>query len=133
MEPQLSSNKEEVDIETAVETSAGQSTASTPCKVVRERGDGCLSTEGTCSPETNGEATSVALSGRVLRDRSMRALPAWRQSDLGEDQAEGTRDAAANRRRKAIYPRRRRSAAASAGSSDADYGQPDEYVRLLTP
>ncbi|XP_057186663.1 E3 ubiquitin-protein ligase ZFP91 isoform X2 [Triplophysa rosa] len=126
MEPQLSSNKEEVDIETAVETSAEQSTASTPCKAVRERGDGCLSTEGTCSAETNGAATSVAVSGRVLRDRSMRALPAWRQNDLGEDRAEGTRDAAANRRRKAIYPRRRRSAVASAGSSDADYGQPDE-------
>lgn len=127
MEPQLSSNKEEVEIETAVEKSAEQSTASTPRKAVRGRGDGCLDIEGTCSPETNGAATSVAGSGRVLRDRSMRALPAWRQSDLGEDLAEGTRDAAANRRRKAVCPRRRRSAAASAGTSDADYGQPDEY------
>lgn len=130
MEPQLSGNKEEVENEAAVEKSAEQSTASTPSKAARGRGEGCLDMEETRSPETNGAVVSVAGSGRVLRDRSTRALPAWRQSDLGDDPAEGTRDAAANRRRKAICPRRRRSAAAAAATSDADCGQPDEYVRL---
>ncbi|XP_058641005.1 myoneurin isoform X2 [Onychostoma macrolepis] len=119
MEPQLSNNKEEVENEAALEKSAGQSTASTPCRASRGRGDGCLKTEGTCPPETNGAAPSVAGSGRVLRDRSTRAIPVWRQSDIGEDRGEVTRDAAANRRRKAKCPRRRKSAAAAQGSSDA--------------
>ncbi|KAL0203426.1 hypothetical protein M9458_001444, partial [Cirrhinus mrigala] len=101
MEPQLSNNKEEVENETAMEKSAGQSTASTPCRAFRGL---------SCPPETNGAATSVAGSGRVLRDR---------QSDIAEDRNELTRDAAANRRRKAKCPRRRKSAAAAAGSSDA--------------
>lgn len=127
MEPQASNNKEkedvEVESETAVEKSTEQSTASTPRRAVRGRGDGCLKIEVT-SPETNGATTSAAGSGRVLRDRSTRALPSWRQSDLAEDQTEVIRDAAANRRRKAICPRRSRSAAA--GSSDADIDQPVE-------
>ncbi|XP_067297431.1 E3 ubiquitin-protein ligase ZFP91 isoform X2 [Pseudorasbora parva] len=119
MEPQLPNNKEEVESEAAMEKSAGQSTASSPCRVFRGRGDVCLTTEGTCPPETNGAATSVAGSGRVLRDRSTRAIPVWRQSDIGEDRDEVSREAAANRRRKAKCPRRRKSAAAAAGSSDA--------------
>lgn len=131
MEPQLSNNKEEVENEAALEKSAGQSTASTPCRAFRGRGE-------SCPPETNGAATSVAGSGRVLRDRSTRAIPVWRQSDIGEDRGEVTRDAAANRRRKAKCPRRRKSAAAAQGSSDAarqfsvDCVLPDEYVRLLS-
>ncbi|XP_043100091.1 E3 ubiquitin-protein ligase ZFP91 isoform X3 [Puntigrus tetrazona] len=133
MEPQLSNNKEEVENEAALEKSAGQSTASTPCRAFRGRGDGCLKTEGACPPETNGAAPSVAGSGRVLRDRSTRAIPVWRQSDIGEDRGEVTRDAAANRRRKAKCPRRRKSAAAAQGSSDAakefsvDRDLPDEF------
>ncbi|XP_026116380.1 zinc finger protein 692-like isoform X2 [Carassius auratus] len=119
MEPQLSNNKEEMEKEAALEKSAGQSTASTPCRAFRGRGDGCLKTEGTCPPETNGAAPSVAGSGRVLRDRSTRAIPVWRQSDFGEGRGEVTRDAAANRRRKAKCPRRRKSAAAAQGSSNA--------------
>ncbi|XP_026106137.1 zinc finger protein 692-like isoform X3 [Carassius auratus] len=119
MEPQLSNNKEEVENETAMEKSAGQSTTSTPCRAIRGRGDGCLKTEVTCPPETNGAATSVGGSGRVLRDRSTRTIPVWRQSDIGEDRDEVTRDAAANRRRKAKCPRRRKNVAAAAGSSDA--------------
>uniref|UniRef100_A0A8C1LVA4 E3 ubiquitin-protein ligase ZFP91 n=1 Tax=Cyprinus carpio TaxID=7962 RepID=A0A8C1LVA4_CYPCA len=119
MEPQLSNNKDEMENEAALEKSAGQSTASTPCRAFRGRGDGCLKTEGTCPPETNGAAPSVAGSGRVLRDRSTRAIPVWRQSDIGEGQGEVTREAAANRRRKAKCPRRRKSAAAAQGSSNA--------------
>ncbi|XP_059410334.1 zinc finger protein 692-like isoform X5 [Carassius carassius] len=119
MEPQLSNNKEEMEKEAALEKSAGQSTASTPCRAFRGRGDGCLKTEGTCPPETNGAAPSVAGSGRVLRDRSTRAIPVWRQSDIGESRGEVTRDAVANRRRKAKCPRRRKSAAAAQGSSNA--------------
>lgn len=138
MEPQLSNNKEEVENEAALEKSAGQSTASTPCRAFRGRGDGCLKTEGTCPPETNGAATSVAGSGRVLRDRSTRTIPVWRQSDIGEVRGEVTRDAAANRRRKAKCPRRRKSAGAAQGSSNAasqfsvDCVLPNEYVRLLS-
>uniref|UniRef100_A0A8C1VKS9 E3 ubiquitin-protein ligase ZFP91 n=1 Tax=Cyprinus carpio TaxID=7962 RepID=A0A8C1VKS9_CYPCA len=119
MEPQLSNNKDEMENEAALEKSAGQSTASTPCRAFRGRGDGCLKTEGTCPPETNGAAPSVAGSGRVLRDRSTRAIPVWRQSDIEEGRGEVTREAAANRRRKAKCPRRRKSAAAAQGSSNA--------------
>ncbi|XP_043100117.1 zinc finger protein 628 isoform X6 [Puntigrus tetrazona] len=138
MEPQLSNNKEEVENEAALEKSAGQSTASTPCRAFRGRGDGCLKTEGACPPETNGAAPSVAGSGRVLRDRSTRAIPVWRQSDIGEDRGEVTRDAAANRRRKAKCPRRRKSAAAAQGSSDAakefsvDRDLPDDEEDAIT-
>ncbi|XP_048052707.1 E3 ubiquitin-protein ligase ZFP91 isoform X2 [Megalobrama amblycephala] len=133
MEPQLSNNKEEVESETAMERSAGQSTASSPCRAFRGRGDGCLKTEVTSPPDTNGAATSVAGSGRVLRDRSTRTIPVWRQIDIREDRDEVSRDAAANRRRKAKCPRRRKSAAAAAGSSEAgresggDCDLPDEF------
>ncbi|XP_042572519.1 E3 ubiquitin-protein ligase ZFP91-like isoform X2 [Cyprinus carpio] len=133
MEPQLSNNKDEMENEAALEKSAGQSTASTPCRAFRGRGDGCLKTEGTCPPETNGAAPSVAGSGRVLRDRSTRAIPVWRQRYIGEGQGEVTREAAANRRRKAKCPRRRKSAAAAQGSSNAarefsgDCDLPDEF------
>ncbi|KAK7166078.1 hypothetical protein R3I93_005994 [Phoxinus phoxinus] len=119
MEPQLPNNKEEVESETAMEKSAGQSTASSPCSASRGRGEGCLATEGTCPPETNGAVTSQTGSGRVLRDRSTRTIPVWRQSDIGEERDELSREAAANRRRKAKCPRRRKSAVAAAGSSDA--------------
>ncbi|XP_077102704.1 uncharacterized protein zfp91 isoform X1 [Siphateles boraxobius] len=119
MEPQLPNNKEEVESEPAMEKSAGQSTASSPCRTFRGRGEGCLATEGICPPESNGAATSQAGSGRVLRDRSTRTIPVWRQSDIGEDREELSREAAANRRRKAKCPRRRKSAVAAAGSSDA--------------
>nr|XP_021326902.1 E3 ubiquitin-protein ligase ZFP91 isoform X5 [Danio rerio] len=119
MEPQLSSNKEETESETAIEKSAGQSTASSPCRASRGRGDGCFNTEVTCPPETNGAATSATGSGRVLRDRSTRTIPVWRQTDISEDLAEVSRDASGNRRRKAKCPRRRKSPAAAAASSDA--------------
>lgn len=137
MEPQLSSNKEETESETAIEKSAGQSTASSPCRASRGRGDGCFNTEVTCPPETNGAATSATGSGRVLRDRSTRTIPVWRQTDISEDLAEVSRDASGNRRRKAKCPRRRKSPAAAAASSDAgkdsggDCDLLDEYVPLL--
>ncbi len=69
---------------------------------------------------------------------STRAIPVWRQSDIGEDRGEVTRDACGESPRKAKCPRRRKSAAAGQGSSDAarqfsvDCVLPDEYVRLLS-
>ncbi|XP_051993775.1 E3 ubiquitin-protein ligase ZFP91-like isoform X1 [Xyrauchen texanus] len=114
---ELSNNNDAVESEMmTVEKSAGQSTPSTPHRASRE-GDGYLNTERTCSTETDRPASSLTGSGRVLRDRSMRTLPLWRQSDIGEDEV--TCDAAANRRRKASFPRRRRNTAAAAGSLDA--------------
>ncbi|XP_051558878.1 E3 ubiquitin-protein ligase ZFP91 isoform X2 [Myxocyprinus asiaticus] len=117
MEPQLSNNKDEVESEMAVEKSADQSAASTPHRASRGREDGCLNTEEACSRETNGSASSLTGSGRVLRDRSMRSLPLWRQSDIGEDEV--ICETAANRRRKASFPRRKKSTAAGAGSLDS--------------
>ncbi|XP_039546672.1 E3 ubiquitin-protein ligase ZFP91 isoform X3 [Pimephales promelas] len=128
MEPQLPNNKEVEESETAMEKSAGQSTGSSPCRASGGREEGCLATEGTCPPETNGAATSQAGSGRVLRDRSTRTIPVWRQSDIGEDRDEVSREAAANRRRKAKCPRRRKSAVAAAGSFDAARESGVEYV-----
>ncbi|TRZ00866.1 hypothetical protein DNTS_034086 [Danionella cerebrum] len=112
MEPQVS-NKEDVESETALEKSTGQSSASSPN---RGRGEGCFHTDLTLLPETNGAASG---SGRVLRDRSTRTVPGWRQSDISLEPAEVSREGSGNRRRKAKCPRRRKSAAAVSGSSDA--------------
>ncbi|XP_076845662.1 uncharacterized protein zfp91 isoform X2 [Brachyhypopomus gauderio] len=134
MEPQnvkTSDNKEEAElaVEKASQKSPSQPAPSTPRRALRGRGAGRLKTEVPCSPDTNGAATSVSGCGRVLRDRSTRAVPAWRQSDIGEDKDEPPRDAA-SRRRKAVCPRRRKNAAAASSSEANDSGRPAESEEI---
>ncbi|XP_030644004.1 E3 ubiquitin-protein ligase ZFP91 [Chanos chanos] len=122
MEPQNvrpTENKEEtgVDNERAAQKSPGPSTTSTPRRAIRGRGAGRPKAEVPCSPGTNGATTSTTSSGRVLRDRSTRGVPVWRQSETGEDTDELSHDTAANRRRKPACPRRRRNVAAASSET----------------
>lgn len=65
------------------------------------------------APDVNGTAgTGAPGSGRVLRDRSTRAVPLWRRKDIAEEQdddGEAEEDDEAPRRRKGSCPRRRRN------------------------
>ncbi|KAK1791697.1 hypothetical protein P4O66_013182 [Electrophorus voltai] len=108
MEPQIvqtSAYKEEAEPapDKASQRSPTRPTPSMPRRALRGRGAGRPKTEVPCAPDTNGAAASAPGCGRVLRDRSTRAVPAWRQSDIGEDKE-------APSRRKAVCPRRKRTA-----------------------
>ncbi|XP_067107125.1 E3 ubiquitin-protein ligase ZFP91 isoform X1 [Osmerus mordax] len=71
-------------------------------RALRERGVGRKRTGASASPDTNGD-TAVSqsqISGRVLRDRSTRTIPAWLRSDQSDDGEDVIPDVSANRRRK---------------------------------
>lgn len=119
MEPPMSEtvgNKEDRQLaianEEAAQTSPSQGAVSTPRRALRGRGAHRSKTEVSL-PDRNGAASSTPTSGRVLRDRSTRAVPAWRLNDASEDTEEPGCEVDSNRRRKPANPRRRKSAAAA--------------------
>ncbi|XP_076150784.1 uncharacterized protein zfp91 isoform X1 [Alosa pseudoharengus] len=135
MEPPMSEiigNKEERQLaiasEEAAQTSPSQGAVSTPRRALRGRGAYRSKTEVSNSPNRNGAASSTPTSGRVLRDRSTRAVPAWRLNEASEDTEEPGCDADSNRRRKPANPRRRRNTAAASAtevvSETADHSRP---------
>ncbi|TNN62789.1 E3 ubiquitin-protein ligase ZFP91 [Liparis tanakae] len=97
----------------------------TPRRGLRERG-ACRSRSGV-SPsltDVNGAASSPQSSGRVLRDRSTRAVPAWLKDtksggDDDEEEDEPIPDAGATKRRKVSHARRKKTPD-SAGSAEAE-------------
>ncbi|XP_063074774.1 E3 ubiquitin-protein ligase ZFP91 isoform X2 [Engraulis encrasicolus] len=133
MEPQMSEiiGKEDTPLaaanEEAAQTSASQGAVPTPGKALRGRGACRSKTEVSNSSNKNGAANTPA-SGRVLRDRSTRTLPAWRLHEASEDTEETGRDTDSNRRRKPANPRRRRSTTAASGvevvSETGDHSRP---------
>ncbi|AWP05623.1 putative E3 ubiquitin-protein ligase ZFP91-like [Scophthalmus maximus] len=76
---------------------------------LRERGAG-RPRSGVCAPLTgvNGAAASPLSSGRVLRDRSTRAVPAWLKDTKSDDEDEPSPDPAATKRRKVPNSRRKK-------------------------
>ncbi|XP_062373706.1 E3 ubiquitin-protein ligase ZFP91 isoform X2 [Sardina pilchardus] len=135
MEPPMSEtigNKEERQLaiasEEAAQTSPSQGAVSTPRRALRGRGAYRSKTEVSNSPNRNGAASSTPASGRVLRDRSTRAVPAWRLNEASEDTEEPGCDADSNRRRKPANPRRRRNTAAASAtevvSETGDHSRP---------
>lgn len=86
------------------------STSVTPRRGLRERGPGRpRSGVSALSADMNGASSSPQGSGRVLRDRSTRAVPAWLKDTKSEEDEEETNvDAGATKRRKVSNSRRKK-------------------------
>uniref|UniRef100_A0A4W5LT43 E3 ubiquitin-protein ligase ZFP91 n=1 Tax=Hucho hucho TaxID=62062 RepID=A0A4W5LT43_9TELE len=120
MEPQITDNnkREEPEDDKATVQSPASSAPVTPRRTSRGRGVG--REKGVSpSPCTNGATPGTPSSGRVLRDRSTRTVPAWLQSEKSDDAEESSPDKAVNRRRKAACPRPRKNASSSAASTES--------------
>ncbi|XP_029950047.1 E3 ubiquitin-protein ligase ZFP91 isoform X2 [Salarias fasciatus] len=112
---------EEATGDKAAEQTPVTGTAGTPRRALRERGAG--RPRSGVSPsvtEVNGAAaSSPQTSGRVLRDRSTRAVPAWlKDTRSDEDEEEPSLDSGATKRRK-VSNSRRKKYPESAGPSEA--------------
>lgn len=117
----------------AAEPTPATSTIVTPRRGLRERGAGRPRSGVSASlTDINGAASSPQGSGRVLRDRSTRAVPAWLK-DTKSDEDEPNPDTGATKRRKVSNSRRKKNSE-SAGSAEAGGGfagdslQGTEYV-----
>ncbi|XP_041760350.2 E3 ubiquitin-protein ligase ZFP91 isoform X2 [Coregonus clupeaformis] len=117
MEPQITDNnkREVTEDDKATIQSPASSAAVTPRRTSRGRGVGRKKGVSP-SPCTNGATPGTPSSGRVLRDRSTRTVPAWLQSEKSDDAEESSPDKAVNRRRKAACPRPRKNASSAAST-----------------
>ncbi|XP_042341237.1 E3 ubiquitin-protein ligase ZFP91 isoform X2 [Plectropomus leopardus] len=107
----------------AAEETPATSTVSTPRRGLRERGP-CRPRSGVSATLTdvNGAASSPQSSGRVLRDRSTRAVPAWlKDTKSDDDEDEPSPDSGTTKRRKVSNSRRKKNSE-SAGSVEAGGG-----------
>ncbi|XP_044046976.1 E3 ubiquitin-protein ligase ZFP91 isoform X2 [Siniperca chuatsi] len=107
----------------AAEQTAATSTTVTPRRGLRERGAGRPRSGVSASlTDVNGAASSPQSSGRVLRDRSTRAVPAWlKDIKSDDDEDEPSPDTGATKRRKVSNSRRKKNSE-SAGSAEAGGG-----------
>lgn len=107
----------------AAEQTPATSTTATPRRGLRKRGAGRPRSGVTASfPDTNGAASSPQSTGRVLRDRSTRAVPAWLKDSKSDDEEdEPNPDTGAVKRRK-VSNSRRKKPAETAGLVDAGGG-----------
>ncbi|KAM3864873.1 uncharacterized protein zfp91 [Diretmus argenteus] len=103
----------------AADQTSATSTTSTPRRGLRERGAGRQKPGVSASPDTNGAAPSPQSSGRVLRDRSTRAVPAWLKDSKSDDEDESSPDTSATKRRKVSNSKRKKNAECG-GSAAAD-------------
>ncbi|XP_010901630.1 E3 ubiquitin-protein ligase ZFP91 [Esox lucius] len=147
MEPQIAqsgdNNKgEETEDDKATVQSPPSSEVVTPRRTTRGRGVGRQKKGVSPSPDTNGATPTTPSSGRVLRDRSTRTVPAWLQSEKSDDAEESSPDTAVNRRRKAACPRPRKNAASAASiestgeaedDSGHDKGDPKKSADVQAP
>lgn len=95
----------------AAEQTPAPSTIATPRRGLRERGASRPRSGVSASlTDVNGTASSPQSSGRVLRDRSTRAVPAWlKDTKSDEDEDQPSPDAGANKRRKVSNSRRKKN------------------------
>ncbi|KAM9363708.1 uncharacterized protein zfp91 [Symphorus nematophorus] len=108
----------------AAEQTPATSTTVTPRRGLRERGAGRPRSGGVSASLTdvNGAASSPQSSGRVLRDRSTRAVPAWlKDTKSDDDEDEPSPDTGATKRRKVSNSRRKKNSE-SAGCAEAGGG-----------
>ncbi|KAK9540190.1 hypothetical protein VZT92_002659 [Zoarces viviparus] len=103
----------------AAEGTPAASATVTPRRGLRERG-ACRPRSGVSASLTdvNGAASSPQSSGRVLRDRSTRAVPAWLKDTKSDDEDEPSPDTGATKRRKVSNSRRKKNSE-FAGSAEA--------------
>lgn len=106
---------EEATEDKAAEQTPAASTAGTPRRALRERAAGRpRSGVSAPLPDVNGAASSPQTSGRVLRDRSTRAVPAWlKDSKSDDDEDEPSPDNGATKRRKVSNSRRKKNSEAT--------------------
>uniref|UniRef100_A0A3B4B0M3 E3 ubiquitin-protein ligase ZFP91 n=1 Tax=Periophthalmus magnuspinnatus TaxID=409849 RepID=A0A3B4B0M3_9GOBI len=108
----------------ATEQTSDQGKSTTPRRGLRQRGVG-RPRPGVSAPasDVNGASLSPQSSGRVLRDRSTRSVPAWLKEAKSEDENEEelNTDAAALKRRK-VSNGKRKKLSECAGSQDAGSG-----------
>lgn len=111
-----------VEDKAAMQTPA-PSTAVTPRRGLRERAPGRpRSGVSASSVDMNGASSSPQGSGRVLRDRSTRSVPAWlKDTKSEEDDEEHNAEAGANKRKK-VSNSRRKKISESAGLAEAAAG-----------
>lgn len=126
---------EEPTEDKAAEQTPLSGTAGTPRRALRERGAGRprsgVSPSGT---DVNGAAaSSPQTSGRVLRDRSTRAVPAWlKDTRSDEDEEEPSPDSGATKRRK-VSNSRRKKYSESAGPAEAGGATAGDSLQATDP
>ncbi|XP_047435132.1 E3 ubiquitin-protein ligase ZFP91 [Mugil cephalus] len=109
---------EETTEDKAAEQTPATSTAATPRRALRGRAAGRPRSGVSASlPDVNGAASSPQTSGRVLRDRSTRAVPAWLKDSKSDDEDEPSPDNGATKRRKVSNSRRKKNSE-PAGSAE---------------
>lgn len=115
-------NEEPAEDKAAAQTPASSKTA-TRRRELRERGAGRPRPGVPASlTEQNGSASSPQSSGRVLRNRSTRAVPAWlKDSKSDEEEDEASADIGATKRKK-VSSWRRKKLPEPAGSAEAGGG-----------
>uniref|UniRef100_UPI0037E7AE1B E3 ubiquitin-protein ligase ZFP91 n=1 Tax=Semicossyphus pulcher TaxID=241346 RepID=UPI0037E7AE1B len=115
-------NKGEEPVEDkAAEQTTATSTTGNQRRGLRERGAG-RSRSGVSATVTdvNGAASSPQSSGRVLRDRSTRAVPAWlKDTKSDDDEEEPSPDTGAARRRKVSNSKRKKTSEAASSAEAA--------------
>lgn len=111
---------EEPKEDKAAEETPATSTVGTQRRALRERGAGRpRSAVSSSAAEVNGAASTT---GRVLRDRSTRAVPAWlKDLKSDEEEDEPSPDSSATKRRK-VSSSKRRKGLDSAGQVEAGEG-----------
>lgn len=115
-------NEEPAEDKAAVQTPATSKTV-TRRRELRERGAGRPRPGVSASlTDQNGAASSPQSSGRVLRNRSTRAVPAWLKDSKSDDEEdEASVDIVATKRRKVSISRRKKHSE-SVGSAEAGGG-----------
>lgn len=115
--------EEEPAEDKAAEQSTATNTTVKPRRGLRERGAGRPRSGVSASlTDINGAASSPQSSGRVLRDRSTRAVPAWlKDTKSDNDDDEPNPDIGVTKRRKVSYSRRKKNSE-SARSAEAEAG-----------
>ncbi|XP_066534653.1 E3 ubiquitin-protein ligase ZFP91 [Hoplias malabaricus] len=108
VEPSDNNKEEKCGVEEkASDVSPTHGESYTPRKTPRGRGAARLKARDSKDTTANGSGENAPVSGRVLRDRSARAPPAWRNSDEAEEK--DTEVVEDSRRRKAAPSRRNRA------------------------
>lgn len=118
----VNEGEEPAEDKAADQTSANSSTV-TPRRGLRERAAGRRRSGVSASLKDVNGAASPQSSGRVLRDRSTRAVPAWLKDTKSDDddEDEPSPNAGATKRRKVSNSKRKKNAE-STGSAEPEGG-----------
>lgn len=122
-------NTEDVSAEDkAREQTTAPEMSSAPRRGLRQRGAGRPRAGASAQPtDVNGASLSPQSTGRVLRDRSTRTVPAWLKDAKSEDEndEELDTDPAVIKRRKVSNGKRKKLSEGAAGAQDAGAGLAD--------